>query len=465
MEDPGGRSGRWGGRWVALLLLVLPGCGDTTPPHLLGGTTTVLNATPNAFSHQTPGLTGEPGLLFFVGNSFFNQNWVSAPASTTARDGLGPHFNARSCAGCHLHDGRGRPPAHEGERGSGLLLRLGIPGKGPGDPTRPDPVYGNQLQDGAIPGIVPEGSIRIRWEEVPGRYGDGSTYVLRRPVYEVVDLGYGPLAPDVRLSPRVGSHLVGLGLLEAVPEESIRSRADPGDRDGDGISGRVNEVPDRVKGGTSLGRFGWKANQPSLLQQTAEAFLGDLGITTSLLPEENCGGEGGEACRAAPHGGRPEIDDEDLAKVVLYVSSLAVPAMRDPAEFEVTRGSRLFREIGCTACHTPTLQTGEHPTLPVLSNQTIHPYTDLLLHDMGEGLADGLPDHGADGREWRTPPLWGIGLIPLVNGHSFYLHDGRARTLEEAVLWHGGEAESSRERFRTLSPELRAALVRFLESL
>lgn len=439
-------------------------CEAPAPPVLLGGQASIFDRTSNAFSQPAPGLDRDSELLFFVGNSFFNQNWVMAPASTEARDGLGPFFNARSCAGCHLRDGRGRPPEHDGEVGTGLLLRLGLPGVGSDGGNAAHPVYGGQLQDQAVPNVPSEGRIVVEYEERQGTLADGTPYSLRQPTYRLNELGYGVLAADVLVSPRVAPQMIGMGLLEALPEEQIVARADPLDADGDGISGRPNRVWDATLGAPALGRFGWKANQPSVRQQVAGAFVGDIGITTSLFAAEDCS-ESQELCRATPSGGSPEIADDDFDKVVLYASSLAVPALRDPDDAEVAAGMRVFDEIGCAACHAPTFVTGSHPTIPALSNQTIHPFTDLLLHDMGPDLADGRPDFEASGTEWRTPPLWGIGLVPTVNRHAYYLHDGRARGLTEAVLWHGGEGQASRDRFAALSGEARAALLRFLESL
>jgi len=286
---------------------------------------------------------------------------------------------------------------------------------------------------------------------------------LRRPVYSLQNAAYGEPDPEMMISPRVANQMIGLGLLEAVPEEAILALADPDDRDGDGISGRPNYVRDVAGDRTVLGRFGWKANEPTVAQQTAGAFLGDMGITTPVFPEQNCT-DAIAGCATAADGGSPEIEPDDFQKVVLYASTLAVPARRDWDDPQVLQGKALFNEIGCTACHKPILATGAHPTIPALSNQTIRPYTDLLLHDMGEGLADGRPDYEADGREWRTPPLWGIGLIETVNGHTHFLHDGRARNLTEAILWHGGEAQAARDRFAVLGQTEREALLRFLNS-
>lgn len=464
---------------LLLFLLFLSGCqldfSTPTPTpdfltyleegeELSGGQATIFDTTPNAFSLPVPGLQREQELLFFVGNSFFNQNWVTAPASTTARDGLGPFFNARSCAGCHFKDGRGRAPDFDGEAPTGLLLRTSIPGADDQGAPLPDPAYGGQLQDHSLMGSLPEAAFQISYEELPFTFPDGESINLRQPYYHISDLGFGEMHPDVMISPRVANQMIGMGLLEAVPEKTILDLADPHDEDGDGISGKPNWVWNFENGQVELGRFGWKANQPTVMQQTAGAFLGDIGITTPLFPDENCSPAAPD-CLNAVNGGSPEIAADDLHKVVLYASSLAVPARRDWQDPLVLQGKALFNESGCTACHTPLLQTGDHPTIPALSKQTIRPYTDLLLHDMGPDLADGRPDFEAGGSEWRTPPLWGIGLIETVNGHTQYLHDGRARNLLEAILWHGGEAETSRDAFSNLTPQERGAILRFLKSL
>lgn len=431
---------------------------------LAGGQTTIFNTTPNAFGQPAPGLERMDELFFFVGNSFFNQNWVTAPASTTARDGLGPFFNSRSCAGCHFKDGRGRAPEFAGESPTGFLVRLSIPGKDLHHAPIPDPSYGGQLQNHALEGIAVEGRVQISYTEVAGVFADGTAYSLRQPTYTLTDLAYGEADAEIMLSPRVANQMIGLGLLEAIPDATLLALADPTDRDGDGISGRPNYVWDRYNSQMAIGRFGWKANQPHLLQQVASAFAGDMGITTAFLPDANCTAAQ-TACQAAPNGGAPEIDDDDFLKVVLYASALAVPARRNWDDPIILQGKQLFTELGCASCHTPQQETGIHPTIPALSHQTIFPYTDLLLHDMGEGLADGRPDFQASGTEWRTPPLWGIGLFATVNGHTNYLHDGRARDLLEAVLWHGGEAANAQQQFLQLDQAKRDALIAFLHSL
>ena len=393
---------------------------------------------------------------FVVGNSFFTQNWVTAPSSTEARDGLGPLLNGQACASCHVRDGRGTP--EEGE--PGLLFRLSVPGEsGP----VPEPVYGDQLQDRSILGVPAEGRVVRLYVEEPGVFDDRETYSLRRPMYEFDDLAYGPISVEVQVSPRMAPAVFGAGLLEAIPEEDVVSASDPDDTDGDGISGRPNWIKDPTTGETTLGRFGWKANVPSVERQVAGAFIGDIGITSRIFPDQNCT-ETQRACSAAPNGGEPEIPDDRMEKVVFYNQTLAVPARRDLDTSDVTAGAGLFSDIGCAGCHQPRQETGD-AGITALANQVIFPFTDLLLHDMGPGLADDRTDGDASGTEWRTAPLWGIGLTEVVSGHTFFLHDGRARSLEEAILWHGGEAESATTGFRALSAQQRSQLIGFLGSL
>jgi CxxC motif-containing protein (DUF1111 family) len=404
---------------------------------------------------------------FTFGNRVFNTNWVAAPASVDAFDGLGPVFNRVSCSACHTRDGRGRPPETDGTPLESMLIRLSIPGSGEHGAPKPVPHYGDQLNEKALPGVPAEGRTVVHFNEQPGKYPDGTRYSLLVPHYEFADLAFGPLPPQTRISPRVAPPVFGLGLLEAVPEAEIRSHEDPQDTNHDGISGRVNEVWDAIDGRMALGRFGWKANQPSLRQQNAAAANGDIGITTRFFPHQNVA-DGQVAAAGAPSGAsgdEPEMKDEFFARLTFYVQTLAVPAARNVDDPTVRDGARLFAQVGCTACHTPTMTTGDYPDVPELAQQTIHPYSDLLLHDMGEALADGRDDFGATGDEWRTPPLWGIGLTQIVNRHTRFLHDGRARSLEEAVLWHDGEAHAAREHFVQLPHAQRAALLTFLEDL
>ena len=430
----------------------------------LGGDTTIATTNRNSFALAAANLNNQERRIFEVGDSFFTQNWVTAPASTEARDDLGPTFNAQSCSSCHTLDGRAQPPADNDDPERGLLFRLSIPGVDPvtGGPL-PDPVYGGQLQDRGILTVSPEGRFLINYREMPGAYEDGTPYTLLQPDYSFAELAFGPTHPELLISPRIAPAVFGGGLLEAIPESAILALADPDDSDGDGISGRANMVWSVRDEETRLGRFGWKANVPTLEQQIAGAFHGDIGITSPLFPEENCPA-GQTDCQGALNGGIPELPQDRLDKITFYNQTLAVPAMRDVDDPQVRQGARLFLKAGCAACHTPIHSTGQHP-VPAVSGQVIFPYTDMLLHDMGEGLADGRPDFLADGREWRTPPLWGIGLIENVNNHTRLLHDGRARNIAEAILWHDGEGLAAREEFRKMSREEREALLRFLESL
>jgi CxxC motif-containing protein (DUF1111 family) len=447
-----------------VLTLTLLGCRKhSAMPHATesGGSATVADATRDAFGQPSGWLTEAHRRAFFVGNSFFNLNWLAAPASVVDRDGLGPLFNARSCSACHFKDGRSRPP-DLGAPMSTMLLRVSVPG--PHGAPVGDPVYGDQIQGSALPGVPPEAEVYVDYTEVAGAFDDGERYSLRKPRYRLEHLGYGAVSPGLLVSPRVAPALVGLGLLEAVPEALLERLADPDDRDHDGISGRQNRVPDVLRGTLVPGRFGWKAEQPSVVQQSSAAFVADLGITSSLFPAENHT-PNEEACRDLPNGGTPELGPDILAAIGIYARALAVPARRNVDDPLVSRGEDLFGELGCAGCHVPTLRTAPLADIPELPAEDIHPYTDLLLHDLGAGLADERPAFEADGREWRTPPLWGMGLVKKVNAHEFLLHDGRARNAMEAVLWHDGEAASARARFTALPRAERQALLAFLASL
>ncbi|MFN4329230.1 MAG: di-heme oxidoredictase family protein [Limnobacter sp.] len=468
-------------RLLALALLACCAAATSGPDTSAGdaertaGDATVFADGKNAFSFPAANLDNAERTRFAIGNSFFKRNWVQAPASTTARDGLGPHFIARSCGACHAFDGRGEPPSIKNRLSSeqpvDLLIRLSIPGSDPTLGVVPEPTYGDQFNNAAVDGVKPEGQVAIRYEPVHGQYKDGTRFTLMRPVYSFSQLNYGPMHPDTRISPRIAPQLIGVGLLEAIPDSSLLDNVNSQAKRTDGISGRLNRVHDAYTGQERLGRFGWKANVATLMHQTAGAFAGDIGITSSLFPKEPCTSVQAD-CLSAPRGGKPgqpEIDERGLAEVVFYQATLAPPAARAVKNPEVVRGRALFHEAQCAACHRPSYTTGPVP-FPTLSshkleNQLIWPYTDLLLHDMGDGLADGRDDFLANGREWKTPPLWGIGLIKSVNGHTRLLHDGRANGVEEAILWHGGEAEASQSQFRSLSKADRAALIKFVESL
>ena len=457
-------------RGVAVVVVagtVLSGCGgggSGGPDPDLGGDTTRHQLSRNSLAFPAPNLTAAERRLFEVGDSFFTKNWVTAPASTDARDGLGPTFNGQACSSCHVLDGRGAPPDPTGvETRLGLLLRLSVPGTTPTGAPAAHPVYGGQLQDRATSGVPAEGRIEVELATIEGAYADGTPHTLAKPTFRIADATFGPLGDDTMISPRLAPQVIGAGLLEAVPEATIVAAADPDDADGDGISGRPNRVWDVRADAPALGRFGWKANVATVEQQAAGAFHGDLGITSTLHPDQDCPPAQTE-CAAAIGGGEPELTDDRLAAVTFYGRTLSVPAMRDPDAGDVRAGHEAFTELGCAACHTPTLRTGDSD-IAALADQEIHPYTDLLLHDMGPGLSDGRQDFDAGPQEWRTPPLWGVGIVDDVNGSRFLLHDGRATSLEEAILWHGGEAEAARDAFGALDAKSRAKLIQFLESL
>ncbi|WP_085606718.1 MULTISPECIES: di-heme oxidoredictase family protein [unclassified Pseudomonas] len=439
-----------------------------------GGAATVRKSDQNAFSLPSANLPPSRRVDFSVGNSFFRSPWVIAPSTTTARDGLGPLFNTNACQNCHIKDGRGHPPTPDAANAVSMLVRLSIPDA----PAYakvieqvgvvPEPVYGGQFQDMAVPGVAPEGKVRVDYTPVPVRFKDGTEVELRKPVLQITQLGYGPMHPDTRFSARVAPPMIGLGLLEAIPEEAILANAAAQAKENNGINGRPNRVWDDEQQKTVMGRFGWKAGQPNLNQQNVHAFSGDMGLTTSLRPFDDCT-DAQTACKQAPNGngpdGEPEVSDNILRLVLFYSRNLAVPARRGVNDEQVLAGKNLFFQAGCQSCHTPKYTTAANAAEPELANQVIRPYSDLLLHDMGEGLADNRTEFQASGRDWRTPPLWGIGLTQAVSGHTQFLHDGRARNLLEAVLWHGGEAKAAQQQVLSFNAEQRAALLAFLNSL
>jgi CxxC motif-containing protein (DUF1111 family) len=422
---------------------------------LSGGATTVFDESEEAFESPAPNLQGENIERHELGDVAFELEHVDG---TGINGGLGPIFDNVSCESCHPGDGRGRPPAGA-EPFSSMLFRSSVSGAGNNGGPKDVPGFGGQLQMRSLPAYQPEISAVISYVESYGTFADRTPFQLRVPTYTLTGI-YANLPAGVLFSPRVAPAVFGLGLLEAVPERQIVAQADPSDRNRDGISGRANYVWDAVAGRTALGRFGWKANAPNLIQQTAGAYNGDMGVTTELFPAEPCEGQHA-GCARHP----PDLESATVADVALYTRTLGVPARRNLDDRTARRGEKVFYAAGCAGCHTPTLRTGVLPDVPEVSNQEIHPYTDLLVHDMGPGLADSRPDFQASGSEWRTPPLWGIGLVATVNGHTNFLHDGRARTLLEAVMWHGGEATRARDRVQRLRADDRGALIAFLESL
>ncbi len=466
---------------VFLSTLVLTACDDAPrftqaePGEALsGGSATVGKSDQNAFSMPSANLSPVRRLDFSVGNSFFRNPWVIAPSTTTARDGLGPLFNTNACQNCHIKDGRGHPPEPGDSNAVSMLVRLSIPDSAAyaevikRNGVVPEPTYGGQLQDMSVPGVAPEGKVRVEYDPLTIRFRDGMTVELRQPTLRITQLGYGPMHPYTHASARIAPPMIGLGLLEAIPEAAILANADPDDKNDNGISGRPNWVWDDAQQKVVMGRFGWKAGQPTLNQQNAHAFAGDMGLTTRLKTADDCTPAQTD-CRNAPNGngpdGEPEVSDNILRLVEFYTRNLAVPARRNVDDPQVLAGKNLFFKAGCQQCHTPQFTTRADAAEPELANQVIRPYSDLLLHDMGEGLADNRTEFQASGREWRTPPLWGLGLTETVSGHTQLLHDGRARNVMEAILWHGGEAQAAQRQVLAFNADQRAALLAFLNSL
>ena len=445
-----------------------------------GATTSLAPTNANAFSHSSANLDFEGELNFKLGNGLFRKVWISSPSSTQASDGLGPLYNAPSCQQCHLKDGRGHPPESPDDLATSMLIRLAVPARSDSEnralETKEmlrilDPVYGGQLQDFAVAGLDAEGKILIEYVEKEIVLNGGEKVQLRYPSYSIVDLAYGPMDTEVTLSPRIAQPMIGLGLIETIHPDDIIAQEDPDDANGDGISGRINWLRNVATADPIIGRFGWKASTPTVITQAADAFNGDMGISTPLFKNSygDCTESQGQ-CLKAPTGvqiklGDTEAPDPVLELVDFYARNLAVPARRNVNDPETLHGKEVFYQAGCASCHTPKYVTRRDAEQPEHRFQLIWPYTDLLLHDMGEGLADHQTVGNANGREWRTPPLWGIGLTEKVNGHTYFLHDGRARNLLEAIIWHGGEAQASRNFVVGLAPTDRKALLQFLDSL
>ena len=425
---------------------------------LSGGMQTAYDQGSGAFGNMFPVLPEHLARVHEIGDKQFEAIFVSAQDSSK-NTGRGPIFNNVSCASCHIGDGRGKVPG-TGDTSVLMLFRISMDGENAHGGPNPVPGFGDQLQNLASVGVAKEGSVDIVYSEQPFSFDDGTGYRLRFPTYTVTNT-YTSFPGNAFLSPRVAAPVFGLGLLEAVSDADILAKADENDTNGECISGKPNYVWNAVKNETTLGRFGWKANQPSLLQQVAAAYNGDIGITTSVFPVESCYGQ--SQYNELDHS--PELTDSLLYSVEFYIKTLAVPVRRNINDEAVKQGKQLFIQSGCASCHVPDMRTAVNVSFPSISNQLIHPYTDLLLHDMGDDLADNRSDFRATGKEWRTAPLWGIGLTQKVNGHNNFLHDGRARSLLEAVMWHGGEAATSRNKVKAMSAEQRTRLIKFLESL
>ena len=458
-----------------------------------GGDTSV-SYTPFA-SLQLPAanLSDELKPQFHAGKALANQPWVKAPTITTARDGLGPIYNARTCLSCHIKGGKGFIPADNKTPLTSTLIRLStaVSLNAQGDQfdrlktsgVIPHPVYGDQIQGQSVslahqlrhsqkPGtlehdVAPEAYIYINWQEKFFTYPDQQHITLRSPELDIQSLGYGPLGEDTLFSLRVAPTIHGMGLIGLIAEHDIIALTDDSDSNNNGISGRANYVWDVEKNATALGRFGLKSNKPTLAMIVAGAFANDLGISNSLAPNQPCT-ELQPSCLSITDGNDAEgieLPDDLLQLVINFNRDLAPPLRRNSQNKNVLAGRELFYKSGCQQCHNPSFKTQKSTDSPHLSEQTIWPYSDFLLHDMGSDLADGRPDFLATGNEWRTAPLWGIGLLSQVNGSTVLLHDGRARSVEEAILWHGGEAESAKANFITLAKKDRARLIKFVNSL
>ncbi len=430
-------------------MAVLAACGDNIPGEdRLGGDTTVDDRSNLAFTHTAANLTKDQQNIFLAGTGPFDFHWEIPQ--------LGPLFNNDSCFGCHGSNGRGLSQiGADGARvdingpQSEALVRCSLPTGMPDSPGGPVavPGFGLQLQDHATVG-VPEVTATLSWIEHTEMYGDGTSVTLRQPHVDLRAGNGAPLPTDMLTSYRQAPQIIGLGLLEAIDDATIDALADPDDADGDGISGRVNMVWNPVTMQTERGRFGWKANAPSLQVQAAGAAANDIGLTNKVFP---------------PPSGDSDVNDDQMDQMTFLVSTIAVPAAAT-RDANAWRGRLRFDDFHCSSCHVPTIVTGDHP-IAQLSHQTIHPFTDMLVHDMGDGLADGRADFQASGSEWRTTALWGIGLATIVQPGVTFMHDGRARTLEEAILWHAGEAMAAREAFRTATQADRDALIAFLMTL
>ena len=456
---------------VAVCALAVAACGGETPvrppsgpdttnagadPNSGGAQMTVVDATSRSFQLPGTSLSSERLAAHAAGDAVFDATFVPAPAPVNP--GLGPRYDNNSCSGCHTGDGRGKPPV-SGDQFNSMNFR--VSGAGANAHGGPAPIdgFGTQLELRSIAGVTPMATVTIDYHDSTGTFADGTHYSLRVPRY-LVSNPHAPFPMDAKISPRIAPPNFGLGLLAAVSDETIIGGATAEAAIDAGVAGHPNFVFDTIGRQTVLGRFGLKANMATLMEQSAAAASGDMGITTSIFPLDNCADP---IVGCAPH--PAELTDEQLAAVTTYIQTLAVPARRSVTAASVVRGERLFRGFGCATCHTQTMTTGTVAGAPEVSGQRIHPYTDLLLHDMGPGLADNRPDYLASGSEWRTPPLWGIGLTPVVNGHTNFLHDGRARSLLEAVMWHGGQAKAAREAVRVAPPSDRNALIAFLNSL
>lgn len=476
----------------------LPAPLPTQPSERLsGGTASVVDASADAFSAHSSTMSDVDRIKEFnLGNDFFENPWVAGSASTSSRDGVGALLNNNACQDCHIRDGRGHAPnvsaTDDGTDFSSILLKSARANIDPADRALmeqsllakvADSSVGGQLQHDAVAGVPKEVDLRVSYTPVQIQFADGSALELRKPVWQLTSnySGYD-FDSDSVFSARVAPSMIGMGLLALIPEAEIIANQDVADSNGDGISGKANYVWSIAEQAVQLGRFGWRAGQPSVLEQSAGAFVNDMGLTSRLQLTDNCQPHQAE-CLASPNGNGDsvnsydyEVADSILDAVDFYASHLAVPVRRNVEDEQVQAGKALFNDAGCVACHIAHYQTSSSAAQPELSDQTIYPYTDLLLHDMGADLADFTRDNQpadsavlveflANAREWRTPPLWGLGLTKTVDPDATLLHDGRARTILEAIVWHGGEAEAAKQQVLQMTSEQRQQLLAFLNDL
>jgi len=415
----------------------------------------------NAGNLQTPlsSLNDSETDIFVLGKSFFRTPWVEAPSATTARDGLGPLFSSNTCIGCHPGNGKGPVYNKQGHIARSLVTRLSISNHQSIDTVigfSPEPTYGSQLSINGVYGVPYEGKPSRNYSTIIVMLSEHKEVTLRKPNYGITDLQYGAMAKDVILSQRVAPALIGLGLLEQISDKQLLANEDIEDKNRDGISGKANRVYSPETSTIKIGRYNWKANAPAVKYQVAAAMSNDMGLTSPLFPNENCTSSQKE-CLASPKGKDPfDVPMKRLNAVTFYLKHLKVPKTKQNEHYK--NGLEIFKQISCASCHIPTF------TLD--NGKIIHPFSDLLLHDMGKDLADGRVEFLATGNEFRTPPLWGISIYTeILKNRVNFLHDGRAATLEEAILWHGGEATQSKNNYIELAPQKQKVLIDFLERL
>ena len=442
-------------------------------PYLPGGETSNQVENKNSFSLSSRNLEEHMRINFLVGNALFERMWEDSSISKNiAKDGLGPFFSARSCESCHINDGRGHIPLTNKEDKISVVIQISQNIAQSNDYIKniEDDIYGGQISEFAVKDVLKEADIIIDYKYSLEMYEDGRVVELRRPIIKIDNLNYGDFNESTIFSARIAQPMIGLGLIEHISDQSLLMNEDINDTNNDGVSGKANKVWDIENEKLAIGRFGWKAAQPSVYQQTADAFYHDMGLSNKLYSNPfNCTSKQVE-CAKAISGNSEEYDDlevsnDQLDLVTFYSSQLGVPARRSINAENVKKGKEIFFALNCNSCHVESFTTGDTGSHANLNNQIIYPYSDFLLHDMGESLSDGVSEFFAQGSEWRTPPLWGIGLTSIVSDEYGYLHDGRARTIEEAILWHGGEANEIIQNYKKLKKNEVNQLLSFINSL